>query len=286
MLSVLIPTYNYNVVSLVKEVHQQCKKDFKNDFEILVFDDCSTDKKIIKQNEEINSLNHCNYTLLPKNVGRSAIRNRLANSAKYDWLVFLDADVIPRNKNFILTYVENSKKKVVYGGIINTPHRPKKPHVLRWLYTKNREQKSECSSNFFVEKEVMLQNMFDESINKYGYEDVLFFRSLEKKGISISFINNPVIHLDNESANIFIKKVEESLKTLSELIDDGKIHEKNSKLYYYYKLLSYWRLGWIVKGFFYIMKDMMLKNFNSSNPSLLLLDLYKLGYFFKLNSKK
>lgn len=40
MLSILIPTYNYNVVPLVLELQKQCL-EYKIHFEIIVFDDGS-----------------------------------------------------------------------------------------------------------------------------------------------------------------------------------------------------------------------------------------------------
>ena len=44
MLSILIPTYNYDVFPLVENIHRQCK-EATIDFEILINDDAS--KEII-----------------------------------------------------------------------------------------------------------------------------------------------------------------------------------------------------------------------------------------------
>mgnify|MGYP000232582310 CR=1 FL=1 len=66
-------------------------------FEILVLDDASTDKQCSSENKKINALDHCSYLENEKNIGRTATRNILAKKAKYDWLLFLDADVIPLN---------------------------------------------------------------------------------------------------------------------------------------------------------------------------------------------
>ena len=40
MLSILIPTYNYNVFPLAQSIHKQCS-DIDIDFEIIVLDDAS-----------------------------------------------------------------------------------------------------------------------------------------------------------------------------------------------------------------------------------------------------
>ena len=51
MISILIPTYNYNVFPLVKEAHHQGEKA-GIPFEILVYDDCSPNP--VGENENIN----------------------------------------------------------------------------------------------------------------------------------------------------------------------------------------------------------------------------------------
>ena len=79
MLSILIPTFNYDITALVVEVHKQ-SKSCNIVFEILVFDDASTDLEVRKNNASINTLENTSYTILKSNIGRSAIRNKLAKS--------------------------------------------------------------------------------------------------------------------------------------------------------------------------------------------------------------
>lgn len=118
MISILIPTYNYTVFPLVENLYQQCQKaNFQ--YEILVLDDASTDKEIVIKNSEINLLEHCSFQILPENIGRSKIRNLLAEKAKYDWLLFLDADTFPSKSNFVHNYLEafSNEHPVIFGGI-------------------------------------------------------------------------------------------------------------------------------------------------------------------------
>ena len=53
MLSILITIYNYNLLPLVKELHQQCK-DLNIEFEILTQDDASN-SVYNSENEKIKS---------------------------------------------------------------------------------------------------------------------------------------------------------------------------------------------------------------------------------------
>ena len=91
-LSILIPTYNDLCVNLVDALRQQAEAaDFA--YEILVADDGSTDADVIARNSGINQWEHCQYLRQPKNIGRAAIRNYLAQTAQYDWLLFIDSDM-------------------------------------------------------------------------------------------------------------------------------------------------------------------------------------------------
>ena len=74
-------------------------------------------------------------------MGRSAIRNLLATDAKFNWLLFLDADVFPKNRDFITTYLDAIKpeSEVIYGGILYTKEKPNQSHLLRWVYGHERE---------------------------------------------------------------------------------------------------------------------------------------------------
>lgn len=283
MLSILIPSYNYNVVPLIKELHKQCLYCDIN-FEIRVYDDGSKSQHNL-ENTFINSLEHCLFKELPYNIGRSQIRNKLAEDAKFEHLLFLDCDVLPKNEHFITHYLQYLSQPVVYGGITHEPEPPKKPYKLRWLFTKKREQKSMCSSNFFIQKSIMNANLFDASIDKYGYEDVIFFKHLEDNAIRITPIKNPVIHLGNEKSKVYIHKIETSLRNLSNLIHEDKIAAKDSKVYYYYIILSKLYLVSAAKFCFKVTQNLMLKNFDSSYPSLSLFDFYRLGFFCTIKPK-
>ena len=132
MLSILIPSYNYNALSLVSEIHNQAKRT-EIPFEIICLDDASTN--LFSENEKINHLANCNYEMLKQNIGRSKIRNLLAHKAQYDWLLFLDVDVFPKDEDFIDRYVPflNDEIKIVNGGILYQSKKPEKSKVLRWV---------------------------------------------------------------------------------------------------------------------------------------------------------
>ncbi len=279
MLSILIPTYNYNSVTLVTELHKQCNESGIT-YEILVFDDDSSEEYKIA-NRAINDLSNCTYKELEFNIGRSAIRNMLAKSAAYELLLFVDAGTSPSSENFIGNYLKHKLSLVVSGGMTASKNKPKKPYVLRWLYTKERERNTYCSSNFLIHKRIFETVKFDETLKTYGYEDVLFFKELHQKNIKITESDNPVIHHSDENATTFIKKTEIGINNLLKLIDESKLDNNTSKLTKSYKKLSQYKLTGVIRFFFSIFKKSIVTNLKSSNPSLLLFDFYKLGYYCK-----
>lgn len=285
MLSILIPTYNYDITKLVKELVKQCNT-CKIHFEILVYNDGSKSDINLK-NKTINSIQNCIFVELPENIGRSAIRNLMGTNANYDHLLFLDADVLPYNKNFIENYFRNLISPVVFGGLTYTKDIPKKPNKLRWLYTKKRESiKGIHASNFLIKKSVFLLYPFDINLTKYGYEDVLFFNLLTEKNIKIKKINNPVIHYGNDDATTFLIKTEQGIKNLIFLTNRNSIRKENYKIIKVYDFLKKLKIDEVISFIFKISKPLLKKNFNSNYPSIFLYDFYRLGYFCLIKTKQ
>ena len=290
MISILIPTYNHNVYGLVKELHSQFT-DTESVFEIIVIDDGSN-SPLNKENEFINDLPNCKFKALKSNIGRSAMRNLLASDAGYDSLLFIDAGSFPKSKSFIKDYLPHINNDVTIGGATYLETPPKKPFKLRWLYTKEREHNSNLNNNkpvigaanFLIKKRLFKPYQFDESIKRYGCEDVVFFDQLIKNQITITHINNPIIHDAMDSADEFITKTEIAVENLIDLIEQEKI-EKNryrvSRLYYSLKKVG---LDGAISLVFRVSKKLLIKNFNSSQPFIFLYDFYRLGYFCTLKN--
>ena len=68
MLSILIPTYNYNLYPLLTELKKQA--DLADlPYEVLVLDDASS--LFIAENSKINTLENCFYYKNEQNLGRT-----------------------------------------------------------------------------------------------------------------------------------------------------------------------------------------------------------------------
>ena len=293
MLSILIPTYNYNVVKLVKSVYLQLQnKEIK--FEIICFDNGSH-SELNLLNKKINDIPNCFFNCLDKDVGRSKIRNLLAYQAKYDWLLFLDSDVLPVSEHFIDNYITSlERNKVVYGGLKYYNQRPSEEFMLRWVYGKNREEvtlqkrnknpnKHFSSANFLINKEVFNRVKFDERLVEYGHEDTLLAVELVNRNISIHQIDNPVYHLGLDKNLVFIQKTKKSVENLYLLNKQKKLRFSNSKLLKRFSGIKKMKTDKILANLYKNYAGMMEQNLNSKKPSLKIYDLYKLSYLCSIS---
>lgn len=293
MLSILIPTYNYDVCDLVEKLHVQAQK-VGVEYEVLVFDDASTQP--VSENERVSELENCTYKILEKNIGRSAIRNLLAREARYQNLLFLDADVAVISDDFIANYVNFMKLSpdflVVYGGIVYQTNQPSAEQLLRWKYGREREalratqrnltpNLSFLTLNFLIKKAVFKQVIFNEEIPNVRYEDVLFSYDLMQKGIIPKHIDNPVEHLGIETSEIFLRKTEESLEGLLFLLEKELLpytYIKISRVYFRLKRLHLTAFGSV---FYKLFSSMLRKKLLGQNPDLKLFDIYRLMFLCK-----
>ena len=298
MISVLIPVYNYNILDLVSEVHKQLS-NAKVPFEILCFDDCSNNLSIQEKNKTITSLSYCKYVILPENIGRSAIRNSLAKSAKYDWCLFLDADVMPKDENFIRLYLNSisEKSEIIYGGILYPKNRVSDSHLLRWYYGKEREaliaeerNKNKYLSfltlSFLIHKSVFKKVSFNEDIPNLRHEDTLFSYNLKQREVKVEHIENPVYHLGIESSEEFLQKSLDSVKAIDLFVKQNLLPANYTRITKVYAAIKNNGISNILASIYIKYESNFRKNLLGKKPSLKIFDLYRLTYYCYLNSKK
>ena len=251
MLSVLIPTHNYNIVLLVNKLHQLLVLE-NIPFEICVFEDAST--RFLKKNETITNLPYVHYKRLNHNIGRTAIRQALAKHASYSWLLFLDADVMPPNKLFIKSYLEaittHKQTPIFFGGICYTPKMPKQDNFLRWKYGHKREAKSVkkrlntphvvMSLNLLIKKQNFLAlNLVKTDL--YGLDNVFSYH-IKKTNTTVVHLDNPVLHLGLEKNARFLKKALKAVKTTVLMEEQGLLAPAERPLQKLYVSLKKWKI--------------------------------------------
>ena len=220
MISVLIPTYNYDVTDLVNEIELQFSL-LKVPYEIIINDDYSSDETIVSKLKNLN-LTDTKVIFSKENKGQATSRNILAKHASFKWLLYLDADVIPTSKDFISNYIKHTDKEnvITFGGLAyKKNHFAKtlryKMGVKREAFQKNKtEQHNIYFSNILIPITIFNSIKFNQNITTYGHEDTLFHYQLIKNKCTIKHINNPVYHLGIDTNSIFISKTKASILNL------------------------------------------------------------------------
>lgn len=292
MLSVLIPVYNYNILNLVQDLHRQLEVSGVA-FEILCLDDSSN--MHYPDNDTINTLSNASYFFLEKNIGRSAIRNLLAQKANYDTLLFLDADTAITKMDFIDTYLNaiTSESQIIYGGIKYQKERPPQDQLLRWVYGQQREalrveERNKDSHlrfltlNFIIRKNVFNHIQFNETIPNLRHEDTLFALETKRANISVIHIDNPVMHLGLESSEVFLKKSLEACESLKMFVNKKLIEPQETYLSKTAQKIDQIHLTPLVIWFYKIFRNRMRTNLLSEEPTLFIFDIYRLGYYLQL----
>ncbi len=286
MISVLVPVYNYDITALAGEILSQCQ-NVQIKYEIIFADDCSTSSRIADNNKKFLRGTVANYIEVKENMGRSKIRNFLAERAKGDILLFLDCDSGVVRKDFIEKYLQNSLKyDVVAGGTVYcNKKKVAHPFVLHWSFGKHREEEKRhfTTNNFLIKKEIFNSVRFNEKIKSYGHEDTLFGAELKEKGFSIGFTDNPVEHLGLKETDKFIKDTLCASKNLALLYKQKnyKPYLENITLIKAYKKIRQIYLGDVYCFFVELFQNYMYGNLHGKKPNLKYLDMIKLHTFFK-----
>lgn len=294
-LSICIPTFNTDVFKLVTEIRTQCEIA-GIEYEILIVDDASTSLEILSKNEELKVINNVQLIRNEVNLGRTETRKKAAELVKFNWVLFLDADVVPTSDNFIVNYVNsiNSKYKVIVGGYsyCNTKELGR---GFRWNYGKAREEASAevrntkpygyvFSGNILVEKNTFLESNFKEDSKLYGM-DIFFSYQLFVNKIPVLHIDNPIIHEGLDENDVFFKKSLLSVKSRFDYLKDLPEIGKVNPLLKHYKKLDQFGLTKIVGSLFKIVESRLNKRIVCDDPNLFLFDLYRLGYICTLEKK-
>ena len=290
MLSILIPTYNYDALQLVHDMSALAAQEHV-EHEIIIGNDCST--------TNTNWMNTCaawpgvRIVQPAGNIGRAAICNLMAREADGDWLLIVDSDAQVSSGFSLTAYLQAAQQApVVCGGLYHPAHNPNPASTLRFKYEHAADRKrsaqtrmknpyrSFCTFNILVKKSLFdTIGGFDRDCKEYGYEDTLFGAELAKHGVKVLHIDNPLLHKGLDTNAEFLRKTETSLHTLKGL--KGKMNGW-SGIENMATKIDRLRLRPVVTGIYRLSRPLLRKNLLSRHPSLFVFQFYKLGYFMSL----
>lgn len=293
-ISICVPIYEHDVRPLAEALLSQ---DIPaSNREIIFFDDGSS-AECRKLNSWLADEPEVIYKELGNNVGRAAIRNRLAAAATGDSILFLDDDSIIDNPGFLKAYLDaQNGHTVICGGRKYTKKLEDKKYALHWKYGRKMESKSAedrnqhpyeafHSNNFLIPKSLWKEISFDENLTQYGHEDTLFGYELSRLEYPIKHIDNEVIHGQLETNEEFLEKTKHALHNLHALYHrgNGDFNESVTLLRTFDQLDRVKNVSAFLERLYLSRgKSWERRLVKTKNPSLKLFNLYRLGYLCHL----
>lgn len=289
MISICIPAYNTNCTDLLKSLRNQIE-EIDVQIEVLLANDGSTLFDDINRNE--CKRHGFTYIHSESNEGRVKTRICLASESKNEWILFLDADMLPVADDFIRKYCKNiatDKHDVYIGG-----HCYKKNNSqlsLRQNYGNAREDinirlrnKSPYKNIFFgniVIKKKLFNTIFSTYFDSSYGEDIYLSGMLRKQKVAVLHLNNKTFHLGIEDNASFISKIEAAASTVARLFHENKIDRSQSNLVNYFKFLTRYKLTSITYFGLALIRPVLKKSLLWFGNPLFFVDLFRLYHFLK-----
>lgn len=294
-ISVVIPTYNRKDI-LIKALDALFEQTYpKDDFEIIVVDDGSTDgteavvsKRIVKSPVELKYFKQ-------KNKGPAAARNLGIRNAKREIILFIGDDIISSPtllEEHIRYHKQYLDEKVAVLGYVTWSKDIKVTPFIEWLgesgaqfgYKLIKDPENVLyrffyTSNVSVKREFLLRHgLFDEDFPYAAMEDIELAYRLASKGLKIVYNNMAVgyhKHIIDQSS--FVKRSE--LAGWSMAIFHQKYPElkEETKDFAGFNLLAILKIAiWHLPLF---MEEFIPKRFLVASYSYMVLSYIRKGYY-------
>ena len=138
MISILIPTFNDDCRGLAGSIMAQAEAINGLEWEIVIGDDASTYTALVEDLRRLDRLENFRYLRCNTNMGRSAIRNFLAQEALGEGILFVYAHSFMANNDYLKAYINATKNADVICGGYQSLKGP--DGNLRYLYEHNAKQ--------------------------------------------------------------------------------------------------------------------------------------------------
>lgn len=289
MLSICIPAYNTNCTDLLKSLRNQIE-EVDIQIEVLLANDGST----LFDNINRNECNRHDFTYLHNDLNEGRVKTRicLANESKNEWILFLDADMLPAGDDFIIKYCKNiakDKHDVFIGGCCYKKNNSL--FSLRQNYGNAREDigqklrnKNPYSHIFFGNiaiKKKLFNTIFSTYLDSSYGEDIYLSGMLSKQKVAVLHLDNNAFHLGIENNTSFISKIEAAASTVARLFRENKIDNSQSKLIKCYNFLTRYKLSSITYIGLVLIHPIIKRLLLWFGNPLFFIDLFRLYHFLK-----
>lgn len=231
-LTICVPSYRDSAIPLLESLSALQNID---NCSLVLFDDGSADEAATQKHMEAIAAFPSPARLITsaRNFGRSHARNRLVALAEAEWILLLDADMLPDDSEFLTRYIKAisrcGKPALIAGGFSLTqvssdlmgrlhaiqaaasdcvPASLRNTDPGRYVFT----------SNILVHRDILSRVGFDDGFIGWGWEDVDWgFRVTED--FAVHHIENTATHLGLEPDKILVHKFGSSGQNYARLVE-------------------------------------------------------------------
>lgn len=230
-LSICIPAYRHDVTPLMTAL-AGCEDAAL--VELIIHDDGGGDHDLLArlQNEAGRLRIAVRLIAADRNRGRSAARNAAIAHARADWVLLLDADMLPDDPAFLTRYLDAMEMSLVPSVIVGGYSLRLAPKHSRHALHRWQAEASEClaatrrqispgrhvfSSNVLVHRGVLEIIPFDEEFSGWGWEDT-DWGIRAAKYYPVQHIDNTATHLGLDPDAALMSKYEASGANFARLV--------------------------------------------------------------------
>ncbi|WP_292053613.1 MULTISPECIES: glycosyltransferase family 2 protein [unclassified Brevundimonas] len=230
-MSVLIPFLRESPADLVIGLEEQAR-NLDQTIEIVIFDDGTCDQALTHELERLLSGLRVPARLVSSrtNHGRARARNLLAQQARAEVCLYLDADMRMVSQQFLaqwMKYHNDRAPHLAFGGFVVTgPVDPAfEVHCAMargsdCLTAQERARdaaKYVYTSNLLVRTEVVLKYPFDETFSGWGWEDVEWALRVSRDN-PVTHIDNPAHHSGLDTVEVLMAKYRQSVANFARIL--------------------------------------------------------------------
>ncbi|KAF0112982.1 MAG: glycosyl transferase family protein [Hyphomonadaceae bacterium] len=238
-LSIAIPYFRDDPCALIEAFS---RLEGAKDVEIILVDDGSGDDDLDSAVSAAieNWPGSVKKIRFSQNRGRSAARNRAILECRANYVLFVDADMLPQDNLFLRRYldlIEKNASAVVYGGFTTRAAnvnidtilhhslsqagdcRPASERKLKGAY-------AVASNNLLVRRDVLDKEPFDSGFHGWGWEDTEWALRSVKAGYGLVHIDNIAIHVGLDKTATVLNKYQEAGTNLRLLLQKHPIAKR------------------------------------------------------------
>lgn len=262
LVTIAVPTYRDDASRMIRAL---AKCDQADRTELIIYDDGSQNPPMRERMRDALKDYPGPGALVAArdNKGRSHARNRLIAHAGSDWILLLDADMLPDSTSFLKVYLAAARaceRPALFAGGFSL-HRVEVRGYQKLHAAQSR--RSECldaetrsrdpgrhvfTSNLLVHREILQSVPFDQEFVGWGWEDVDWGLRVAQQ-FPVCHLDNSATHLGLDRDSALMRKYRRSGPNFARLVKRHPDAAKSMSLYRAARTLKWigplnWPLAW------------------------------------------